>query len=660
VSKVLKIAAVVVGIAAVIVTGGAALGLLPAVIPALGISTALLGTILSVTATVLGLAAGLLAKPPKLGSTGQQLDFRADPASGEPYVVGDAMIGASIVHQASWGSKNKNLGMIGVLSLGPIMAYDGLYADMTQISFSSGNATGYYHNFLYNVTQLGAQPESAALTPGVAGMPDWGSTYKLSGLAAQALVLVADVDNGKVFSGGAPKLTNRIRGVLAYDARLDSTQPSGSGTQRALTESTYVYSENPWVHAETWALGRWQNGVRVIGPGLAPAQIDFASFMQAATIADTNGWKISGQVMSTDPKWDVLKAMCQAGGGVPMPTAAHLSCMVNTPRVSIFTITENDVKGAVTAPQMLTRRQRLNGAIPRYRSSSHGWEIVPADAVRNSTWLAADGGVASTKEFEFALVADQGDGNGLKQAAQLAAYEVGNSRERGPISVELSWLWAQYKVGDCGTLNLPSANLSSQKCVVIGRTLNASRNSVTLEFRTEDDTKHTWALAQTGAVSTSPVVVQTPGIGDDTLTTPQVTQLIKSSAVTGMTFSVSVPSGGNSTVIISNHTRVYSDKSVSVTGNGAGQSVAAAAGDLIIAYYDDASRVGGSETYQFLVLPGGVGDQSSAFPSPTNPFRHAVFSKTVPSTGTGTGGSSAGSGGGGYGNGGGGGGLSYN
>jgi hypothetical protein len=64
--------------------------------------------------------------------------------------------------------------------------------------------------------------------------------------------------------------------VKAYDPRLDSTQTGGSGAQRALTESTYVYSQNPWVHAETYALGRWQNSKIVIGPGLPADKIDFA------------------------------------------------------------------------------------------------------------------------------------------------------------------------------------------------------------------------------------------------------------------------------------------------------------------------------------------------------------------------------------------------
>lgn len=523
-SKAAKIAAIVVGVAAVVLSAGIGLGIIAGgaalfTIGGLAVTASALASALTLTATAFALASGTLQKKPALRSTGSQLDFIADPAAGEPYVVGDAMVGMKVVHEATWGDQNKYLGIVGIICCaGPIMAYDGLYADMKPVTFTGRNADGYYHDFMLLSTGLGTRPQATLNMTALdaSGMPDWSTTdqHRFSSFAGAGLVLTADIEDGKIYSGGVPKLTNRVRGVLAYDARADSTQTGGSGTQRALTETTYVYSENPWVHASTYAIGRWVNGKLVIGPGLPPAQVDWASYMEAANIADANDWKISGLIDSTDRKWDVQKALAQAGGGVPLPTGGHLSCLVNTPRVSIETIEESDLKGPVIAPQMLTRRQRLNGAIPRYRSADHGWEIVPASAIRNSTWLAADGGKEATREIEFPLVADKGDGLGLAQAAQLAAYAVADTRERGPISLELSYYWSQYKLGDCLTLNIPSARLVNQKCIVIGRSINAARNTITLEFRTEDDSKHTWALSQTGTAAPPTTVEQDPGAGD--------------------------------------------------------------------------------------------------------------------------------------------------
>jgi len=516
VSKVLKIAAIVVGVAAVVLSAGTALFGAAAVAGALGVTAGTLATIsavLGVTASVLSVAAGLMAPRPnfaKLAGAGTQLDFTADPTAGEPYIMGNARVGMDIVHQASWGDKNRFLGLVGIMSCaGPVAGYDGFFADNSPIGFIGGNAAGYYANFMYLQTQLGARPEAAALSmvaPDSSTMPDWGATYKLSSLAAAGLILVADVDNGKVFASGTPKMTHQVRGVKVYDPRLDSTN-GGSGSQRALNETTYAYNDNPWCHHATFALGRWVNGVRVIGAGLPVESIDWPSHIEAANVSAMNAWGVSGRIMSTDRKWDVLKSIAQAGGGYPIPSGAKLACLVNTPRVSLETIQESDVKGPVSVPQMSMRRDRLNGATPRYREPNQAWEVVSGATVRNSTYLTADGGTTRTKEIDFPLVSNK------DQAAQLAGYEVANSRERSPISLELDLYWSQYKMGDCLTLNIPSALLINQKCVIISRELDAASNTVRFEFRTEDDAKHTWALGLTGT-SPSTTVGHSPGAGD--------------------------------------------------------------------------------------------------------------------------------------------------
>jgi hypothetical protein len=639
VAKALKIAAIVVGVAALVATGvGVAIGA-GTIIAGLGISVGTLATVLSVTATVLSFAAGALAKPPRLtsGISGQQLDWRADPASGEPYVIGDAMVGASIVHQASWGDKNKFLGMVGVLSVCTITGYDGLYADMTQVNFSGRNATGYFHDFMYLSTQLGAMPEGAALdmtAPDSSNMPDWSAAHKMSGLAAIGLLMVADITNGKIYSGGTPKLTNRIRGVKAYDPRLDSTQTGGSGAQRALTESTYAYSQNPWVHGVTYALGRWQNGKIVIGPGLPADKIDFSAYMEAATIADANGWKASGVISSTDRKWDALKAIAQAGGGWPMPTGAHLSCLVNAPKVSLATITEADVKGSVSAPQMLSRRDRINGAIPRYRSADHGWEIVPGDTIRSSTYLTEDGGTERTREIEFPLVADVGDGAGKDQAAQLAAYEVANSRERTGISVELGYVWSQYKLGDCLTLNIPSANLVSQKAVIIGREINISRNTVTLIFRTETDAKHTWALGVAGTVSAPPDVTQAPGTGDTDGTLEQTQIALNATTTPDLTVSAAESGGSASITFSAFHLRYPGLADVAVSGT----TLTGKAPDSHFYLFADVTGIGDAAP-----TLGATTVRSEAINSPAHPYR-VFLNREIDTPASGSGGSSSGSG----------------
>jgi hypothetical protein len=385
------------------------------------------------------------------------------------------------------------------------------------------------------------------------------------------------------------------------------------------------------------------------------ANIDWASFASAANVADANAWKVSGRIMSTDRKWDVMKAMCQAGGGWPIPSGSKIYALVNTPRVSLETITEADIKGKVTVPQMGIRRTRMNGAIPRFRSADHGWEIVPGNTIRNADYLAEDNGNERTREVEFALVADKGDGLGKTQAAQLVGYDIANSREKLGISLELGLVWSQYQTGDCMTVNLPKHLLINQKCVVTGKTFNIARGTVTLLFMTETDEKHDWVATLAGSTTAPPTIIIPPGTGEaGTETDLQTQNLIVGSGKSGLTFTVGIPSGGNSAVTINSHNRIYSDRTVTVNGNGGPVNVASASGDLMLAYYDDPERLGDAAnggagvTYQYLVLAGASGDASSAYPSDANPFRHNVFAFVVPAAGGSTGGGSdPGSGGGG-------------
>src|SRR3546814_6385984 len=73
-------------------------------------------------------------------------------------------------------------------------------------------------------------------------------------------------------------------------------------SHRALNESTYEWSDNTALHALTWALGRWENGKRTVGIGAPVENIRVSDFVEAANIADANGWTMGGVEWSTDSK----------------------------------------------------------------------------------------------------------------------------------------------------------------------------------------------------------------------------------------------------------------------------------------------------------------------------------------------------------------------
>jgi hypothetical protein len=493
--KLVRTAAQIVGavaaVAAVATGFGAPLGA-----GILGASFSTIATAAALVTTATTIAIG----KPKQSIAGSPTQFKIDLQAPIPIMIGRTLNAGYIVHRESYGTKNAYQSFVAVISgAGPIDAIEAFQVDRTTITFTGGAADGFYSSWMWLDTQLGATPEADALTPPAeaGAMPAWDANSKLSGYAAFLWTLKFDT-KGKKYSAGVPQPGVIARGVKVYDPRLDSTYPGGTGAHRSDDETTWEYSANPWLHALAWTIGRHHNGKRVAGAGVPIDAIDVAAFVEAANVADTNSW-VAGGVVDTSPgqKWNNLKLMAQAGGGEPVRIGALVSCTVNAPKVSLDTITYSDIVGEAVVPATQSRRDRINGIVPKYRSEDHGWEVVPADVVSVGTYVTEDGG-ERTREVDYPLVQD------VDQAAQLAAYDIVNAREFGPISLPLKTRWIGYKPGDCVTINVPELNLVSQTAIVIGRALDPQSGVVTLTLKSETAAKHAFALGVTGTAPPTP------------------------------------------------------------------------------------------------------------------------------------------------------------
>ncbi|MGF7152520.1 phage tail protein [Novosphingobium gossypii] len=505
-AKALRIAALVVAVAAAIPSGGTSLlgaGLVSAGV-ATTVSVATAGLIASAVGLASGLVSTLTAKSPAI--EGGQTEWQSDPNGASPIVFGDTLVAPSITYRKTSGSKNKYQFLCGVISAcGPIEAIDATRIDEVTTTFAGYNAVGSLHDRVYQRTQLGACPEPSALIPtGPWGaIPGWSAASKLSGYAAAMTVYVFDGKGKNTFTQ-VPTTQYRVRGVKCYDPRYDSTYPGGSGPQRWNDPTTWAYSANGWIQALTFALGWHQgpNAIRVGGVGMPLTSIDVPAFVEAANIADANGWLSGGRTKSTDSKWDVMKSLCQAGGGEPVRLGASLSCIINTPRVSIGTISRGDLIGNASVTTTQTRRDRVNGIIPTYRSEDHGFEQVPAGVVRNPAYLAQDGGIERTREKTYPMVQCYA-GDSPDQVAQLAGYDIANAREAGPAVFPLKLRWLGYRAGDCLTIeDTPEFGyLAGKDVIVLRRQFDPDTASVVLTLREETRSKHPWALSLMGVAA---------------------------------------------------------------------------------------------------------------------------------------------------------------
>jgi len=345
-AKALRTAAIVVGAVALAATGvGAVIGAEAAATTtvAAGVSVATVATVASASAAALSAAASIATKKPTGVAGGSQTDFSADPQAGVPYLVGRTGTRGSIIFRRAadgWSLKdtpNDLNDLVAVFSgAGPIERFESFTSDKVAIGFDgAGNAVGEFRDKMFQRTQRGLCPEPSVLTvqAGASAQPTgWTAQHKLSGLAAAIWRLRYD-SKQRFFQNGVPAPMWVIWGVRVYDPRKDSTYPGGDGPQRWNDETTWGWSENPYLHGLTWCIGRHQNGKRVMGLGATLEQIIVSDFVEGANIADANGWTLGGVIYSRpDTKWNVLKQMLQAGAGEPMRVGARIGCLINAAR----------------------------------------------------------------------------------------------------------------------------------------------------------------------------------------------------------------------------------------------------------------------------------------------------------------------------------------
>src|SRR5690606_21783594 len=268
----------------------------------------------------------------------------------------------------------------------------------------------------------------------------WGSDYKLSGQAAIGWSFKFDKE-GKVFASGLPLQGAIGQWVKAYDPRKDSTQPGGSGAHRLGNESTYEYTANPALHAGMYAYGRYQNGKRTIGMGLPADGIEWAVVSAWANVCEANNWTMFGVVYEPGDRWANLKDICFAGGAEPV-AGGKLSFKYAAPVIALDTVTDDDLTDDIASVMaMQSFRDRINTAVPKYRSAAHNWEIVDAEPVVNATFLAEDGEEKrETWPFNFVT--------GVNQAAVLAAYRIWETRELAPITLPCKPRMRYYRPGE--------------------------------------------------------------------------------------------------------------------------------------------------------------------------------------------------------------------
>lgn len=480
-----------------------------------GGAIAFAGGALKMAATSLGSLALNAVLAPKVGTAGSPISFKADPSSPIRSVMGRYGTGGTQAHMRVWGRDGLMLSYLVMLSLGPIDGVEVFKANGNIVTFPNANGLAAnvepYKDKMWMTYKMGLPTDGALGPPPVGGTPamEWDANCKTSGYAA-AFWTMQNNSKKASYEGGPPKPTWVLRGQKLYDPRKDSTQTSigGSGPHRMDDWRTWEFTENPHVHSYNFALGHFKKltgGIldrtkKLGGIGAPPQALDLPTIVYAMNVADANGWKISGEWNTQDGKFQTMTGMLQAGGAVPVHVGAKIGFMVNAPKASVATITGDDILGNTNIKVMAARRDRFNLVYPRYISEANGWEYATAGAVTAAAYQAQDSGEERPKEITYNWVAS------AKQAAELAAYDLANTRETMKLAFHVKPYLVGLKIGDLVTVNSPERGLLNAPFIVTARPIDFMEGGVSLELRSETAGKHPWALGQAANPAPSPAL----------------------------------------------------------------------------------------------------------------------------------------------------------
>lgn len=300
-SKVLTIAATVIGVAALVLTG---VGVIVGPAAMVGITAALGG----VTAAMLGAAAGilsigasLLAPRPKAPSLSQasidRLNVTLDPRTNRKAVFGTTAFAADLrdheTNKAAGTVDNYWVDRFIVLAAHRVQSVDEIWFDDEKVWTSGGGVTGSASGFLTVDVRLEGNAANA-----INVSARLGSSRRFTGCAYVRFRY--QISSKSPYISSIPtRITCRGKGMPVYDPRKDSTVTGGSGSQRADDQSTWQFDvsgnkqgDNPALQMLTWLLGwKIQNPVTSewklsVGRGLPKDRFDMASFIVAANACD--------------------------------------------------------------------------------------------------------------------------------------------------------------------------------------------------------------------------------------------------------------------------------------------------------------------------------------------------------------------------------------
>ena len=278
------------------------------------------------------------------------------------------------------------------------------HADYGPTSDQTDYAGYFWHKF-YDGSQTTADAMLVSKY-GSLGERPWSSSMIGRGVSYSALTFLYRNDP-KIWNG-IPQVKAVLQGIKLYDPRLDTTV-GGSGSHRLDDQSTWEFSENPFVMIYNILLGIPLLDGSVYGGGFEQDDLPLTDFTAAMNVCDE---VVTNDDSSTQPRYiagyevriatpddggdlplDVIGALLQACAGEIAEVGGSVYARAGEPPLPSLFITDDDIlrnQGQSFDP-FPTLAQTFNGVHATYPNPDELWATKEAPERYDTAAIAEDG-----------------------------------------------------------------------------------------------------------------------------------------------------------------------------------------------------------------------------------------------------------------------------
>lgn len=572
-----------------------------------------IGATIALAAVTIG--SSLLSKKPKAPATSPEnidrLRANIDPRTPRKTVIGNTAF-ATDIRDEEFTDDQTYFHRFIVCASHKVESIDEIWFDDQRVWTSGGGVEGDAVGYLTVATRTEGTAANA-----INISTRMGSTRRYTGLAYVHLRYKLTGNDSKTDSPYAQGITTRItirgKGAALPDPRLPSVDLED--------QSTWVWddeaSRNPALALLFYLLGYRINGLLAIGKGIPEDRIDVESFITAANICDEGVPDINGNLeprYRCDGVWsegdapttviDTLKACMNADlddvGGKLRLTVFH-----NDLALPAADFSDGDIIDAFVWEPQPALDQTFNIVRGVYTDPSDDGLYQQVDYPEQS--IDSPDGIDRIDTFNLPMVQSS------SQAQRLAALRLARQAFAGTFQAEFQA--TAWKVAKNNVIRLTFGQTGFvQKLFRVAEMDIRQDGTVPLLLREEDPDIYTEPNLRSALapVATTPY---NPALNPLILAINQQEQtFIVNSSQSGLTLTAD-----DASITISNHSRIYQDKTISVTGDTLTDddtSTAIAAETKYYLYYDDATRAGGAVTWKATTV------FATAQNTSTNPGRH--------------------------------------